>query len=114
MAEIWLWRDGDDPTTGGPLATLPLDECIIKLGVRPRHYCCDLSAPPRFEECEYPTLTGIQADMGSPILRGYQHVIMRLDEGEANGEEWKPGFYRCPVSPKKAYTLFQCSDHNGC
>jgi hypothetical protein len=107
MADIWLWRDGDDPTTGGPIAQLSLADCMVKLGVRPHHYCGDLSTPPRFERCEDPLPTGIQIDLGSPSLRGYQHVIMRLDEIEAKADEWKPGFYRCPVSPEEAYALLQ-------
>lgn len=105
MAEIWLWRDGDNPTTGGPVAQLPLADCAVKLGVRSYHYCSDLSMPPRFEGCEYPPSTGVRVVMGSPSLRGYQHVIMRLDETEAAANEWKPGFYRCPVSREELYVL---------
>lgn len=105
MTEIWLWRDGDDPTTGGPIAQLPLADCMVKLGVRPHHYCSDLSAPPHFERHEYPPSTGVQVVMGSPGLLGYQHVMMRLDETEAAADGWKPGFYRCPMSPEEVYAL---------
>jgi hypothetical protein len=109
VAEIWLWRDGDEPTTGGPLARLPLADCVIKLRVSPHHYCGDLSTPPRFQT-EYPPAKGVRVVMGSPNLRGYQHVVMRLDEAEAQADQWKPGFYRCPVSPKEACALFEKSE----
>jgi hypothetical protein len=109
MAETWLWRDGDNPTTGAPLAKLPLADCVAKLGVRPHHHCGDLSTPPRFKRCVYPPATGIQLDMGSTSLRGYQHVVMRLDEAEAHADKWEPGFYRCPVSPNEACVLFEQS-----
>lgn len=54
MAEIWLWRDGDDPTTGGPLAKLPLADCVTKLQVSPENYYSDLCRPPRFETSQHP------------------------------------------------------------
>jgi hypothetical protein len=106
LAEIWLWRDGDHPTTGGPLAELPLADCVIKLGVSPHHYYGDLSTPPRLQT-EYPRTKSVRVVMGSPNVRGYQHVVMRLNEAEAQADEWKPGFYLCPVSPAAAYALFE-------
>lgn len=106
MAEIWLWRDGDDPTTGGPLAKLSLAGCTMKLRVSPEDYCGDLCTPPRFETSEHPPTRGARVVMGSPNLRGYLHVIMRLDEAEAQANGWPPGFYRSPVSPEDAYRLF--------
>jgi hypothetical protein len=105
MAEVWLWRDGDDPTTGGPFKELRLADCVTKLGVSPDHYCSDLCSPPRFETSEHSPAGGVRVVMGSPNLHGYRHVIMRLDEAEARANGWKPGFYRCPVSPVDAHRL---------
>jgi hypothetical protein len=81
MAQIWLWRDGDSPTTGGPLVELPLADCVTKLRVTPKDYCDDLCTPPRFETFEHPPASVVRVVMGSRNLCGYQHVIMRLDRG---------------------------------
>jgi hypothetical protein len=105
MAQIWLWRDGDSPTTGGPLVDLPLADCVTKLRVTPEDYCSDLCTAPRFKTFVHPPTSGVLVVMGSPILRGYQHVIIRLDEAEALANGWKPGFYSCPVSPEDAHEI---------
>jgi hypothetical protein len=105
MAEIWLWRDGNDPTTGGPLAELSLADCAGRLQLSPGHYCGALSAPPRFETSEDPPTSGMRLVMGSPNLRGYRHVVIRLEEAEAEANGWTPGFYRSPVSPEDAYRV---------
>jgi hypothetical protein len=105
MAEVWLWRDGNDPTTGEPLAELGLADCVEKLQVGPDHYCAALSAPPRFETSESPPARGVRVVMGSVNLRGYRHVVLRVDEAEAAAQGWAPGFYRCPVSPEEAHEL---------
>ena len=105
MAQIWLWRDGDSRTNGGPLVELPLADSVTKLRIARKDYCGDLCTPPRFETFEHPPTRGVRVVMGSPNLRGYQHVIMRLDETEAQANGWTPGFYRSPVSPEDACRL---------
>jgi len=111
MAEIWLWRDGDDATTGGALANLPLADCITKLRVGPNDYCGDLCTPPRFKTSQPPPKSGVQVVMGSPHLWGYRHVIIRLDDAEARANGWAPGFYRSLVSPEDACQLLCGKGH---
>ena len=110
MAEVWLWRDGEEPTTGGPLAKLPLADCLARLGVSPADFCSGLSTPPRFETSKYPLSKGVRIVMGSPNLRGYQHVVLRLDEVESQANSWVPGFYRCPGAPAEAWQLLSAAD----
>ena len=64
MAQIWLWRDGDSRTTGGPLVELPLADCVTKLRIARKDYCGDLCTPPRFETFEHPPTRGVRVVMG--------------------------------------------------
>jgi|SRR6266851_10080373 len=93
MVSVWLCRDGLSPTSGSPIAVLPLAECEKRLGLERRHYLQDLSQTPRF---------GKQDD-DLAIIRGYQHVVVEVDELEAKQLNWRAGFYLLPVTPAEAY-----------
>ncbi len=99
MAKVWFFRDSDNPTTGGPEATLPLAECVAKLNLKERDFVCDLSSRPRF---------GKSGDRMA-VIRGYQHVVVQVDEDEAKRLGWKPGFYRSQLSPQQASKVLQLS-----
>ncbi len=93
MANVWLAKDGDSPTQGEkPSYTLSLDDCINKLGLAQEQFLSDLSTVPKFGE------------PGDPMadIRGYQHVMVVVEEDEAKDHGWRPGFYRSPVSPQEA------------
>lgn len=93
MANVWLCRDGDSPTSGGPLAVIPLFSCRETLGVSKQHFYSDLSGTPRFRTPDDLLAT----------IRGYQHVVVELNEVEAKENHWKAGFYILPLTPKQAY-----------
>ena len=93
MAKVWLCRDGDLPTSGGPIAVLPLSECEERLGVAREHYLQDLTQTPRFGK----------PDDDLAMIRGYQHVVVEVDEIDAKEARWRPGFYLLPIKPKDAY-----------
>jgi hypothetical protein len=91
MADIWRVYEGKEPTRGRPWATLPLDEAIALLELRPEHYISDPSRTPRF---------GPQ-DRDLSLL-GYKHVVVEVFPSERRPPRWKAGFYRSPVLPKDA------------
>jgi hypothetical protein len=93
MANVWLCRDGDSPTSGGPLAVISLYECQEKLNVTKHDFYGDLFDTPRFGK----------SDDALATVRGNQHVVVELDEVEAKKNLWKPGFYLSPLTPKQAY-----------
>jgi len=97
MAKVWLCRDGDNPTTGGPLAVIPLAECEATLRVSRADYLSDPSAPPRFGKAGDPLAT----------IRGYQHVVIEASAAEATAFGWRPGFYRAHISPEEAHKLLR-------
>ena len=91
MAKIWPAYEGREPTIGEPWADLPLTEAIALLGLRPKHFRSDLSAPPRFGEADR-----------NLWYAGFKHIVVEVEATEANREGWKPGFYLSPVKPKEA------------
>lgn len=97
MAKVWLARDGNDPTRGGPLAEVPLSTCEAKLGLSRTDFLSDLSQTPRFGDPEAP----------SSAVFGYKHVVVELAETEATAHGWRSGFYRAPCSPEEAYRLLR-------
>lgn len=94
MAKIWLCRDGDSPTLGGPAYTLALRECLEKLHLSEARFLCEPSSTPTFGDPADP--------LGS--LKGYQHVVVEIEEGETEDKQskWQAGFYLAPLSPGQA------------
>ncbi len=91
MADIWRVYEGKEPTRGEPWATLPLEEAIALLELRPEHFISDPSRTPRF---------GPQ-DRDRWLL-GYRHVVVEVFPSESRLPDWKAGFYRSPVAPEDA------------
>ena len=92
MADVWLAKEGDSPTQGEkPSYTVSLDNCINKLDLAQAHFLSDLSTIPKFGE------------PGDPManIRGYKHVLIEVKKDEAKDHDWRPGFYRSPVSPQE-------------
>ena len=92
MAKVWFCRDGASPTVGSPAATVGLDECVQKLDLVRSNFLCDLSTTPRFGEPGDPMA----------VIRGNRHVVVEVEERDAVGRGWKPGFYRSPLLPQEA------------
>lgn len=92
MAKIWPVRDGRFPTHGAPWAEMPLSEAIDRMEISAEGFVGEPDRPPRF------------GDTGRDLTwTGFKHVVVEIDLDEANNENWKPGFYRSPVSPKEAF-----------
>ena len=89
MAEIWRVYEGREPTHGEPWATLPLDNAIALLELKPEHLVSDSGETPRFGPKDQ--------DLW---FRGYKHVIVEVLSSESHPPEWKAGFYLSPVPPE--------------
>jgi hypothetical protein len=91
MADIWRVYEGREPAWGEPWATLPLDEAIALLELKPEHFISDPGRTPRFGPQD--------RDLW---LLGYRHVVVEVFPTESRLPDWKAGFYRSPVAPKDA------------
>jgi hypothetical protein len=74
------------------LAETPLADCIGKMNLRPTDYLCDTRS--------FPDLPQARDNLSG--YRGYQHVIILVNEGEAVPPGWKAGFYRARCTPEEA------------
>jgi hypothetical protein len=92
MADIWPVFEGREPTRGGPWLSLPLEEAIELLELKPRHFISDPNRTPRFGPQD--------RDLS---LFGYKHVVVEVRDEESRPPDWKEGFYRSPVSPEDAF-----------
>jgi hypothetical protein len=92
MAKIWFCRDGNSPTIGDAIASLPFAECAAKLAITPSSFRSDTLSPSRLAN----------VDSGQPAFRGYHHVIVELAAAEAAAIGWKAGFYLSPLLPEEA------------
>ena len=91
MAKVWFVREGPNPTRDKPEHTLPLEQCIDKLGLAKFDWLHGLDRTPRF---------------GSPTPRsrrvaGYRHVVCQVDELEASEQGWMAGYYLLEISPEE-------------
>jgi hypothetical protein len=91
MAKVWPVYEGSPNTIGDPWAELPLDDAIRVLDLEPEHFLMDLSPTPKFGDMER-----------NLSLLGYRHVVVEVGDDEAKAG-WRPGFYRSPLSPAKAF-----------
>ncbi len=89
MVKVWFVREGPEATSGEPEYTLPLKQCIDQLGLDRNQWFSSLDQPPRFD------------DPGFAWPREYRNVFCEVDEREAAGHGWEPGFYRREISPKE-------------
>ena len=93
MAEIWFAYEGSEPTRGGPQRVLKLKNCA-ELGLWPAEYLQDLSG-------HGPHFGGSNDAEG--WIRGYRHVVLKIDREDAKAEGCKPGYYLTQVSSEQAH-----------
>jgi hypothetical protein len=80
VTRVYQVKDGPQEQKGPALATLPLAECVQKLGLKKSDFIGSLSGPsPRFN-----------AHLSASDLRDYRHVVVTL-HGDEDG--WPAGFY---------------------
>jgi hypothetical protein len=91
MANIWRVYEGREPTIGGPWVRLPLPAVVAAFGLRPTDFVSDLEHTPRFGD-EKRDLTHL----------GFRHVVVEIEDGEAQQGNWTPGFYEANVKPGDA------------
>lgn len=92
MAKIWPVYEGKEPTRGGPWAEISFSEAIRLFDLRQEDFISGLDQTPRFGDKNQ-----------TFYYRGYKHVVVEVDQGEARREKWQPGFYRSSVSPEEAF-----------
>jgi hypothetical protein len=91
MADIWRLYEGKVPTPGEHWGSLPLDEAIALLELRPGDLITDPGRTPGF---------GPQGK--SLRLLGAKHLIVEVYPTESRLPDWTAGFYRSPIAPKGA------------
>ncbi len=91
MAKIWPVYEGREPTSGGPWAELPFSDAINLFELQPADFVSDPEKTPRFGDKD--------RDLW---FKGFKHIVVEVDRGEARREGWKPGFYRSKVKPSDA------------
>lgn len=92
MAEIWPVYEGRRPTQGEPWATVPLRQAIELLDLSPQDFISDPDRTPRIG----------RKDRDLAVF-GFKHIVAEIGPKEADGRDWKPGFYRSPLSPREAF-----------
>ena len=87
MPKVWKCKDGPDPTRGGPLARLSIEECQNKLGLtRDSRFIGGPDARPMF----------FADDGGLASYTDFRHIVVEIDESEAQATGWRAGFYYLP------------------
>jgi hypothetical protein len=92
MAKLWMAKEGAVPVSGGPWRTVPLPECVEKLGLKQSDFFSDLTTVPKFGDTSRPP-----AMFRDPVA-----VIVKIEDAEATQYQWKAGFYVLGISPKEA------------
>jgi len=96
MAKIWPVYDGNEPTVGGPWAKVPMSDVIWLFDLKQEDFLGGLNETPR-------PRFGNQNEALSH--RGYKHVVVEIEQGEARKAKWKPGFYKARTTPSEAFNL---------
>ena len=94
MATVWPVYEGKRPSNLS-WGTLPLADAIATLAVRPEYFVGDDPANIRFGDAT--------EDL---TLFGYRHVLVEIGGDDAGGD-WRPGYYKSPLSPEEAYFRLQ-------
>ena len=92
MARILPIYEGSEPAPREHWVDLPVSEAVALFELRPGDFLSELSRIPRFGE--------LDRDLW---YRGFKHILVQIEEGEARRAGWKPGFYRSRVKPGEAY-----------
>jgi hypothetical protein len=88
MAVLWFAREGIDSTSGFAAYELPIQNIAAKLGKeRNFQFLSPLHTPP------------INSLGRSEQAIDYRLVVIELDEPEADGVNWRAGFYKVAFSP---------------
>ena len=88
MAILWFAREGIDSTSGFAAYDLPIQNIAAKLGKeRNFQFLSPLHTPP------------INSLGRSEQAIDYRLVVIELDEAEADGANWRAGFYKIALSP---------------
>lgn len=96
MADIWLVKEGSDPTSGDAFQKASLRECIDRLNLNPKDYLCGPDTTPRF-------------GMNQPDrVRGPRYVVVEVANDEVRGTGMKPGFYLARLSVADARRRLTC------
>jgi hypothetical protein len=91
MANVWLVKEGPEPTRGeDPYRIVKLADCIAQLDLNERDRLCGLDVTPKLGENR------------PGIVRGPEHVIVEIDENEVRANGWKSGFYIARTSVEEA------------
>ena len=93
MAVLWFAREGMDSTSGFAAYELPIENIAAKLGKeRNFQFLSPLHTPP------------INSLGRSEEAIDYRWVVIELDESEAEGANWRAGFYKIACSPVEVMT----------
>jgi hypothetical protein len=91
MANIWRVYEGREPTVGEPWVRLSLDVVVAAFDLSPADFISDLEHTPRFGD-EKRDLRHL----------GFRHVVVEVEDGEAQQTNLIPGFYEARVRPGDA------------
>lgn len=91
MANVWLVKEGSEPTSGGPFKTASLQECVAELNLNQKDHLCGPERTPRFGRNE------------PDLVRGPRFVVIEVEQNDGNNSDWKPGFYLAQI-PVEAVT----------
>ena len=91
MANVWRVYEGKEPTMGGPWVRLPLDAAIAAFDLQSGDFVSDLEHTPRFGD-----------ERRDLRHAGFRHIVVEVEDGEAQQAHMNPGFYKARVSPTEA------------
>src|SRR5262245_36545843 len=91
MANVWRVYEGREPTMGGPWVRLPLDVAIAAFDLRPGDFLSGIEHTPRFGD-----------EKRDLRHAGFRHIVVEVEDREAQQAHWSPGFYKARVSPGEA------------
>ena len=93
MASVWPVSEGREHTPPTPWVEMPLAEAIAICELRHSDFLSELAATPR--------------RFGDPNrdlwYAGFKHIVVEVEEGEGRKAKWKPGFYKCRLTPKEVF-----------
>lgn len=90
MVNVWMVREGTDPTYGGPRYRVPVLQCIELFGFTDAHFSKDR---PQFAENSHSHLRN---------FIGPRHVVVEIDEGDADRNSLECGYYLLSITPEEA------------
>jgi hypothetical protein len=92
MANVWRVYEGREPTAGEPWVRLPLAAAIAAFDLRPADFVSGLEHTPRFGD-----------EKRDLRHAGFRHIVVEIEDEEAQQAGWRPGFYKARVGPADAF-----------